>query len=78
MADEPLTPTNPDDLRQSLAFALTFDGRKQFRTSSEMMARITAEHLVRHLESSGYVVMKRPRRADFSGIARGPRGDKSE
>jgi hypothetical protein len=26
-----LTPTDPDDLRQALSFALTFDGRKRFR-----------------------------------------------
>jgi hypothetical protein len=39
----PLTPADPDDLRRALAFALTFDGRRQFRTSGEMMARITAE-----------------------------------
>lgn len=55
-----LRPADPDELRQALQFALTFDGRKQFRASGEMMARITAEHLAKHLEMSGYVVMKRP------------------
>ncbi len=71
MPDETLTPADPDDLCQALAFALTFDGRRQFRTSGEMMARITAEHLVRHLEQCGFVVLRRPGRGDFSRIARG-------
>ena len=61
MPDEPpLRPADPDDFRRSLAFALTFDGRRQFKTSGEMMAQITAEHLAKHLEMSGYVIMKRP------------------
>lgn len=60
MPNEPLTPADPDAVRQLLAFALSFDGRKHFKTSGEMMmARVTAEHLVRHLEMSGFVVMKR-------------------
>ena|SRR5271165_4568109 len=71
MPDDPaaLRPADPDDLRQALAYALTFDGRKQFRTSSEMMARITAEHLARYLEMAGFVVMKRPLGARHSTSA---------
>jgi len=72
MPDEPLHPADPDDLCQALAFALTHDGRRQFKTSSESMARITAEHLVRHLGMSGFVVMRRRGRGDFAGVARGP------
>jgi hypothetical protein len=62
MTDDPakLTPANPDDLCQALAFALTFDGRRRFQPSSEMMAKITAEHLARHLERCGFVVMRHP------------------
>lgn len=61
MSEEPpLHPADPDAFRRSLAFALTFDGRRQFKTSGEMMAKITAEHLASHLEMSGYVIMKRP------------------
>ena len=57
----PPPPCGPGvSFRRSLAFALTFDGRRQFKTSGEMMAQITAEHLARHLEMSGYVIMKRP------------------
>jgi hypothetical protein len=71
MPDEPLHPADHEDICQALAFALTHDGRRQFRTSGESMARITAEHLARHLETAGFVVMRRPGRGDFAGIARG-------
>jgi hypothetical protein len=73
MTDDPnqLRPADPDDLRRALAFALTFDGRKRFREAEELTARITAEHLAKHLEQSGFVIMKRPGRGDFSGIAKG-------
>jgi hypothetical protein len=69
----PLHPADPDDVRQTLAFALTFDGRRRFQPSGEMMARITAAHLVEHLERCGFVVMERSGREDFAGIARGAR-----
>ena len=74
MPDDPpaLTPADPDDLRHDLAFALTHDGRRKFQDSEGMMARITAEHLARHLERAGYVVMKRPPMGDFARLARGP------
>ncbi len=41
-----LRPADPADLEQALAHALQFDGRKAFRVSREMMAKITAAHLV--------------------------------
>jgi hypothetical protein len=75
MPDDPapkLRSADPDDVRQALAFALTFDGRRQFRTSGEMMAKITAEHLMRHLEWCGFVVMKQPPRAGHSTSAGKP------
>jgi hypothetical protein len=49
-----------DEVEQSLAHGLRFNGRKQFTTSGEMMAKITAAHLVEFLRISGYVIMKRP------------------
>jgi hypothetical protein len=49
-----------DELEQALAHALRFDGRKAFKTSGEMMARITAAHLAEQLRRSGFVVMKKP------------------
>jgi hypothetical protein len=37
------------------------DGRRRFDKGNELMAKITAEHLVRYLEQAGFVVMKKPR-----------------
>ncbi len=71
MPDEPkLMPAKQEDLREALAFALTFDGRKRFRHADELTARITAEHLVRHLELAGFVVLRRPPVGDLSAVQR--------
>ena len=55
-----LTPANADEVEQALAFALRYDGRKRSHKGDELMARIVAEHLVQHLELSGFVIMKKP------------------
>jgi hypothetical protein len=55
-----LTPADPSDIAQSISFALRFDGRKRFHRGDEFMANLTADHIVRHLERCGYVLMKRP------------------
>jgi hypothetical protein len=74
MAEAPdkLTPATPEELIRSLVHGLQFDGRKHYRASGELMARITAAHLVEQLEISGYVVMKRPASAGHSALG-GPR-----
>ena len=60
MPDEHLAPASPDDLTQALAHALQFDGRKQFKVSGEMMAKITAAHLD-SLSRQRYVPVRRPK-----------------
>lgn len=55
-----LRPAEPDDVKQSLAFALRYRGRKRVDMASEVMAQITAEHLVEHLRISGFVIMHKP------------------
>ena len=55
-----LSPAALADVESALAHALRYDGRKAFRLSGEAMAKITAAHLVRCLEQSGFVVMKGP------------------
>jgi hypothetical protein len=62
MPDEPspLRPATPDEIADALAFALRFDGRRRFDKGNEMMAKITAKHLVKYLEQAGFVVMKKP------------------
>ncbi len=56
----PLRPATAAEIAESLSFALRYDGRKRVHHADEAMARITAERLVRHLERSGYVLMRRP------------------
>jgi hypothetical protein len=73
MPEEPrLTPVSADDLEQTLAFALRFDGRKRAHGADELMVRITAEHLVKHLDRSGFVVMRKPPFTDLSHLQTGP------
>ena len=49
-----------EDLADVLAFALRYEGRKRVNHADEMMARITADRLVRHLSAAGFIVMKAP------------------
>ena len=51
---------NSRRIEHALAFALRFDGGKRVHHGDEFMAKITAERLVKHLERSGFVVMKKP------------------
>jgi hypothetical protein len=55
-----LGPATADEIAETLAFALRYDGRKRVHDADLAMGRITAERLVRHLEQSGFLVMKRP------------------
>jgi hypothetical protein len=55
-----LTPAAPEDIAESIAFALTFSGKKRVHDSDRMTAAIAAQRIVRHLERCGFVVMKRP------------------
>jgi hypothetical protein len=64
MPDETrLRPATADEIADTLSFALRYEGRKRVHHADDVMARITAERLVRHLERSGYVLMKRPETA---------------
>jgi hypothetical protein len=64
MPDEPLLqPATAEDIVDALSFALRFEGRRRVYHADDSMARITADRLVRYLEKSGFVVMKRPGRA---------------
>ena len=60
--DDPprLRAATAEEIADTLSFALRYDGRRRVHHADEAMARITAERLVRHLERSGYVLMKRP------------------
>jgi hypothetical protein len=58
--DDKLTPADPSDLANSIAFALWFNRRKRFHEGDKLMADITADHIIRYLDDCGYFVMKRP------------------
>ncbi len=55
-----LRTATPKELAETLSFALRYDGRRRIHHADDMMARITADRLVAHLEASGFVVMRRP------------------
>jgi hypothetical protein len=58
--DKKLTPADPADVANALAFAMRFNGRKRVHDADDMMAQIAAKRLVEHLALSGFVVMKKP------------------
>jgi hypothetical protein len=49
----------PEDIEQSLAFALIFNGKKRTHEADQLMAHIVAKHLVEHLRRSNFVIMRR-------------------
>src|SRR3954451_24331285 len=54
----PLRPADPADVADALAYALRYDGNRRVHHADEVMARITAEHLIRHLAQAGFVLMR--------------------
>lgn len=72
--DEKLTPADPQDLADAIAFALKFSGRKRVHDADASMAAIVADRIVRHLEQSRYVIMKRPPSVGGGAIGRGFEG----
>jgi hypothetical protein len=53
-----LTPADPHDLAEAVAFALRFfEGRKRTRDADAFRAALAAERVVRHLDRAGFVVM---------------------
>jgi hypothetical protein len=69
--DPKLTVTEPDDLADTLSFALRHEGRKSQHDSVKLNAYIVAKRLVRHLDRAGYVVMKKPPLGGHDKVARG-------
>jgi hypothetical protein len=51
---------DPDDLKFSIAHGLRFNGRKRVHYADNQMADIAADHLLQHLEASGYVILRKP------------------
>ena len=80
MTDIPdLRPASPDEIVQALSFALRYDGRKRVTHGDDMMARITADRLVLHLELAGFVLMKKaPLAAPSTSRTRRRHADQTE
>ncbi len=66
-----LTPADPSDLADAIAYALRFQGRKRVHNADEIMAEIVARRLVEHLERTGYVIMKKPAEIGAAALGRG-------
>jgi hypothetical protein len=69
-----LTPADPRDLADAVAFALRFEGRKRVHSADEYMAAIAAERVVRHLQRAGFVVLKKPPEIGGAALGRGFEG----
>ena len=55
-----LRPATAAEVEESLSFGLRYAGKRRVHTADDVMARVTAERLVAHLERSGFVLMRRP------------------
>jgi hypothetical protein len=66
-----LTPADPREIADAVAFALQFEGRRRVRSADEYMATIAAERVVCHLERAGFVVMKKPSEIGGALLGRG-------
>jgi hypothetical protein len=69
--DPKLTIADPKDLSDTLSYALRFEEKRRYNDSDRFAADIIADRLVRHLDRSDYVVMKKPPLGGHSQIARG-------
>jgi hypothetical protein len=69
--EQKLSPAEPDDLADTLSFALRHEGRKSQHDSDKLNADIVAKRLVRHLDRAGYVVMKKPPLGGMIGLPEG-------
>ncbi len=54
-----LIPATAAEVEESLSFGLRYAGKRRVHTADDVMARVTAERLVAHLERSGYVHVMR-------------------
>ena len=68
---ERLTPADPHELADAIAFALRYRGRKRVHDADDMAARIVAERLVDFLARAGFVIMRRPPLSGGAAIGRG-------
>ncbi len=63
------------ELEETLSFALRYAGKRRVHTAADVMARVTAERLVQHLERSGYVLMRSAKAVPSTSGHRHPNSD---
>jgi hypothetical protein len=73
-AADKLTPADPRDLAEAIAFALRYRGGKRVHQADEYMAQIAAERIVEHLTRVRFVVMKLPPETGGAALVRGHEG----
>jgi hypothetical protein len=49
-----------DEVADALAYALRYEGNRRVHHADAVMARITADYLIRHLERYGFILMRAP------------------
>ena len=69
-----LTPADPSNLANALAYALRFHGRNRIHNADEMLGEIVARRLVEHLERAGFNVLKHPPEVGSAVRGRGFKG----
>ncbi len=71
-----LRPATVQEIKESLSFGLLYEGRKRVHHADNLMAEITVDRLVRHLERSGFVIMcRREAKAPSTSRHRHPNAD---
>lgn len=53
-----LRPADSAEGTDALAYALCYDGRQRVYHADEVMARIAADYLIRHLAQAGFVLLR--------------------
>lgn len=75
MPDHPQQPprlASDEEVLETLAFGLRYQGRRRVRDADDAMARIAARRLLELLRQSGYAVVKQPPAAAPSTTAHIP------
>jgi hypothetical protein len=62
-----LRPATADEIAETLSFAPLYQGRERVHHADDMLAPITAERLVQHLEASEFVLKRPPHSAPTTG-----------
>ena len=63
-----LRPAEPGEAAEILKHAFRFEGRKRSTRHDDMMASITVDHVLKALEQSGFVLMRKPA-SEHTGVA---------